>query len=234
LMQFFYTGCLSFLKYDIIDSIKTDRQILIYGDPPWELLFPEYYQKKYLSNQEKDALFSKKRYLHLLMNFGYSYAEAHPTITDALKRSMPFICLPPLAKTAQYSGFSHVEYNDAEELNGLIRDVSASFNDVEFKTSVRNYKKLIMASQMEMAENILFDKALPSDGGIYLRECEQNNALLNEMIQDYIKDKMDFLKDTFRALFLNESLTFDVSSTRYFGKGYVQRIIAHKKSPGRS
>jgi hypothetical protein len=229
LMKFFYFGCLTFLKYEVIDSIQTDREVLIYGDSEWELLFPRYYQKKHLTRQEKDDLLLNKSYLHLLMNFGYSYPEAHPTINDALMRNVPFICHPHLVKTPSYYGFRHVEYNNAEELNLLVGDISAALNNSEFKTSVRNYKELINASQTEMAENIILDKALPADGGVYLRECEENNAVLNEMIQQYIKEKGVFLKETFDAIFLGKPVTFDMSRSRYFNKDYVRKILAHKQ-----
>lgn|GEM_PF-3415876 len=229
LMQFFYSGCLSFLKYEIIDSIQTDRKVLIYGDPPWEQLFPGYYQKKYLSRQEKDKMFSEKRYLHLLMNFGYSYPEAHPTVNDALMRNVPFICHPHLVKTSPYSGFRHIEYNDTAELNSLIGDIGKSLNNAEFKASVRNYKELMRTSQIEMAENILFDKTLPADGGVYMRECEENNGMLNEMIQEHIKERGAFLKATFDTLFLKKHIQFDHTGTKFFGKNYVQKILAQKQ-----
>ncbi|MGO9014976.1 MAG: hypothetical protein ACLQF0_08350 [Dissulfurispiraceae bacterium] len=225
---FFYQSCLSFLKYEVIDSIRTDRKVLLYGDPPWELLFPEYYQKKYLNIQEKDEMFSEQRYLHLLMNISLFYPETHPTVNDALMRKVPFISHPHLVETPPYSGFSHIEYNDAAELNCLIKDINKSLNNVEFKTSVKNYKKVMKTSQTEMAENIMFDKALAADGGSYLRECEPNDALLNEMIQEHIKDKREFLETTFEALFVKGTAAFDVSKSRYFEKQYVQKILVEK------
>ncbi len=229
LIRFFYSGCISFLKYEIIDSIRTDRKVLIYGDPPWEQLFPEYYQKKYLNRQEKDKMFSEKRYLHLLMNFGYSYPEAHPTVNDALMRNVPFICHPHLVKTPPYSGFRHIEYNNAAELNSHIGDIGKSLNNAEFKASVRNYKELMKTSQIEMAENILFDKALPADGGVYMRQCEENNGMLDEMIQEHIKEKGPFLKATFDTIFFKKNIQFDHTRTKFFGKGYVQKILAQKQ-----
>ena len=49
------------------------------------------------------------------------------------------------------------------------------------------------------------------------------------MIGEYIKEKGAFLKGTFEAMFLKKSTAFDASKTKYFEKGYVQKILTAKK-----
>ncbi|MBF0558376.1 MAG: hypothetical protein HQL08_06310 [Nitrospirae bacterium] len=227
LTTFFYNTCFSFLKYDIIDSIKTDRKVLLYGDTNLGKLFPQYYQK-YLEAEEKHELISKEHLLYITMNFNYYYPEVHPAVNDALFLDVPFLCCPALVKTPPYSGFRHIEYGNAGELNCLINEGREKINNPEVKTSIRNFKELMKASLAEMAENIMFDKALPADGGIYLRECEENRAVLDEMIGQYMKEKGEFLKTSFENIFMNKPVQFDPSKTRYYGKDYVQKILAAK------
>ncbi len=226
LLNFFYSECLSFLKYLIIDGIQTDRKVLLYGDEHWRVLFPEYYQK-FLGMDEKDELFSNKHYLHILMNISLTYPEAHPGLSDSLMRAIPFVACSTLVKTPPYSGFRHIEYNNIAELNSLIEDIRSSLSNAEFNKSVRNYKELTKTNLTEVADNIVFNKVLPADGGVYLRECEENTRMLNLMIQEYIKNRGTFLRDSFDSLFLkNKQVTVDPSKSKYFGKKFVQKILS--------
>lgn len=90
-------------------SLDTNRPIEIYGDADWGLLFPKYYQQRYLGSAEKKQLFSKSEYLFLLLNANYTYLESNGVVLDALAENLPFIGLPALVKTKEFEAFSSIE-----------------------------------------------------------------------------------------------------------------------------
>lgn len=223
LFNFLYI-IIQFLKYDIIESIDTVREIEIYGDVGWEKIFPEYY-KKYLNAEEMDELFLKKAHLYLLFNVTFSYLEAGGPIYDAIQRNLPFINIPAMVKTHSFDAFRHIEYSNEQELNYLIENISTVVDNVELKDAKRIYRKVLADNEKMILGRIVLDRNIAANGSVFDAERKEHQLLIDQMTEEYIKQNAELLKETFRVLFLEESIEYDVSKSRYFNKKYVQRIL---------
>lgn len=224
----FFINCISFIKYEVIDSITANRKVEIYGDVQWDHLFPQYYTKKYLNHIEKDELMSNRRGVQLLFNHNYSYLENNPVILGTLKKNMPFITLPALVKTVEFQGFRHLEYNDKNELNQLIENINSVNRNDELKQAIAACRNISMESCDEMGQYLMSDRTLPKDGGSFYRHSLEHKKKFDQMIHDHLKSYEPFIIESFKVLFLGKPTVFDVTQSKFFHRDYVQRIIQFK------
>ncbi|MFA5906371.1 MAG: hypothetical protein WC836_20760, partial [Desulfobacula sp.] len=126
LLRFAYNAS-QFVKYSVIDSIKTDRKIELYGDAGWQTLFPEHYLT-YLDRKGIDKIFSEGRSLNLLMNWQLTWFETSAVIFEALNYRVPFLNHPALVKTEKLKAMSHVEYSSPLDLNLKLKDIRTHLN----------------------------------------------------------------------------------------------------------
>lgn len=111
-----YIDGISLLKYEIIEHLPSDRRVLIFGDPLWGKLFPQYFQNRYLSEDELEEKLKDGKSLYLLMNANFSYREGNPVFQRALNVGVPFVCWPPLVHQPTDEAFRGVEYRSISEL----------------------------------------------------------------------------------------------------------------------
>ncbi|MCK4332438.1 MAG: hypothetical protein KAV40_02540 [Thermoplasmatales archaeon] len=213
-----------FLKYEVIENIDTERRIEVYGDVGWETVFPEYY-KKLLDNEEINELFSQNNHLYLLLNCSYSYLDASGPVYDAIRKNVPFINMPPLVKTSSFEGFRHIEYTNREELNDLIENIREIFDNKELNNSIRLYRNVLESSTNEIERKVLGNGYAQFGQAQFHKLSMDHKVMLDQMIEEYIDRNEPFLRETFRVLFLGESVQYDISKSRYFNRKYVQRIL---------
>lgn len=214
-----------FLKYEIIDSIDTTRKIEIYGDSGWEEIFPEYYQNKYLGNQEMNGLFAEGRHLHLLLNHSITYPDAAGPIQDAMSRNLPFINWPTLVKTKPFKGLRHIEYNNKEKLNYLIDNIRTVIEKRELMDSMEVFRETLVTSTNTIEQQIVLNKKSSADEGVFAKHYKAHKVLLHEMIQEYIEENEPFLRETFRILCLERSIKYNLFRSKYSNRRYVQAIM---------
>lgn len=220
-----YFSMISLIRFEVIDQLKTERGVEIYGDNDWGELFPQYYQKKYLNHQEKDALFSNKQYLYLLFNNSYSYMETNPSVMDAISKTTPFINFSPLAKTPSLSGFANLEYDDVDNLNKRISDVNRYLNHEEFQQSLQYYKSVLHDNEQLVRNNILYNQPFPTGGGLFGFQCRQHQRIIDFLLNDYIQKNYEMLEQCYKMIFLNSGETIELNRSRLFEREYMQKII---------
>ncbi|MFH1148461.1 MAG: hypothetical protein V1736_12250 [Pseudomonadota bacterium] len=212
------------LKYEVIESINTKRDIQLYGDAKWRIIFPEYY-RKYLNSKEIDNIFAQNRHIYLLLNGSLSYLDASGTVYDAIKRNVPFVNMPTLGKTKSYSGFRHIEYSNKAELNFLIDNIKTVWTNEELRDSI-NACRSTLTDNMNFVHNKILSVGNSNAGEIFEQERKAHNVLLVQMVEDYISKNEPFLRETFQVLISGQTAaSYDFSRSKYLNRRYMQRII---------
>ncbi len=224
LLRFAYNAS-QFIKYIVIDSIRTDREFEIYGDIGWQAIFPEYY-RTYLDRPEMDKVLSSGRTLNLLMNWQFSWLETSAVVFEALTYRVPFLNHPALMKTEQLSGLSGVEYNNARELNAKLNNIKDYIDD-ELIRSV-GYLNSLFNDNMEYMVSGIYSNAGEFTNRI-VNEMQMHDELLQEKINTYIMENSSFLRYSFKSLFV-ESVQFDLSQSEYFSRPFMQRLLNYAQN----
>jgi hypothetical protein len=226
LLRFVYTIS-QFIKYDVIDNIQTDRQIKLYGDAGWKEVFPEYYVN-FLQRNEIDNLLSNGKSLNLLMNWQLTWFETSAVIFEAIHYRVPFLNHPALVKTKKLQGMSFIEYHNGVDLNKKLSNIKPYLND-KLTASV-NYLNGICNGNMDYIVHKLHHK---DSGSIvnneFVEEYQKHDKLLQQKINTYINQNDLFLRNSFKALFI-EPVQYDLKQSKYYPKPFMQRILhfAHK------
>ena len=221
LHTFFYT-VVQLLKYEVIEAIDTPRNIEIYGDRGWKILFPEYYRGM-LNQREIEDKLSMNRYLCLLLNSSLTYFQASAPVYDAAALNVPFINMAALCKSNALQGLEKIEYSNNRELNALISDTSFLKNS-DFRDSLKKYKRALIEST-EFMHNKIIDFKYDGCNTFYHKELLEHDKLLDEMVFSYIDEKESFLRDCFDILFLGKSIDYDITKSLYFNRNYSLRIM---------
>ncbi len=212
---------MSVLKYEVLEQLSTDREVILYGDEMWGKLFPQYYQNEYLSDDQRTTLLKSRDYLYLQFNSVLSYPESHPVVSYAITSSVPFIGFPAVVKTPELQGFHAVEYSNTSDLNRLIADVNSTFQQPELIGAMNSY-----VDRMSMC-NALFCQALKTNNqqltANYTNYCREHRAILESKIEDYIRINSDKL-DSFLRYLAGES-TFEINQSRFYKRNYIQNIL---------
>ena len=219
LFRFAYGIC-QFVKYDVIDSIKTDRQIRIYGDEGWKEIFPEYYHH-FLDREEIDTLFSRKRSLNLLMNWQLTWFETSAVIFEALNYRVPFLNHPALVKTPGLQHLAQIEYVNAEQLNQKIENINAYITP-ELIGSVNHLNRVCNANMDNIVSAVVRNNTSAHDD--FTLEYQAHDRLLQERINTYIDKNEEFLRFSFKSLFF-ESVQYDMRQSDYFPRLFMQRLL---------
>ncbi|WP_236069835.1 hypothetical protein [Prochlorococcus marinus] len=117
----FYNAA-QWMKYKIIENIKTSRVIEVYGDVGWRNICDKYY-KGCLTAEQVDEAYENNNVLILLLNFGFTYLDHSGPMYDMIAKKTYWINVPPIVKTKELSGLENIEYTSYDRLNILIDDV---------------------------------------------------------------------------------------------------------------
>ncbi|TRZ48149.1 hypothetical protein D4S03_10325 [bacterium] len=214
----------NFLKYEVIDSIKTERHIHIYGDQLWEKLFPQYF-KGFLNEQEITEKHRKNKELYLLLNNNFNYLESGGPIFDAIASGVPFISWEAVVKTRPFDGFKYIEYRNATELNRRITDAKANMANAELQNSIRYFKEILKNGEEDIANVFFSNKKISGDSGEYLKNCQEHQVLLDDKIFQYINENKEKLMEDIRVLFMNEHRDVNYKNSVYWDREYFQQLI---------
>lgn len=223
----FYTTA-QFLKYVVLDSIKTKRKINIYGDDGWGQVFPEYFQKKHLSQNEINELLSQKKYLMLMANHGVHYLNSAAPIYNLAEKNLPFINYSPLVKTEEFSGFSHLEYRNAGELNSLIENINNVAERDDVKKSLDNYVEAFNSSSLAVARDIMLDESFDSDKVTYCRLRKIHEIELERQIKEYINVNELFLRECIDVFLLGKPLKRGITvHEKYASRPFFRKLLSY-------
>jgi len=214
-----------FLKYEVIESLKTVRDIKIYGDSNWGILFPEYYQNKFLNKIEIQNLYRNNDKLLLCFNHGVNYLEASGPVVDSISKKIPFFNFPLVVKSENFKGFEEIEYNNIEELNMKINAAGSIYKKLSLKNSIEEYRKIMQSSEKEISDYVFNKAEFPSDGGIYYKDYLEHEKLLKDEINVYISQNKAFLQKCIDILLANQQHNVNINQTRFYERKYLKNIL---------
>lgn len=220
--RLFY-GIVQFLKFEIIESLETQRGIEIYGDSGWGVVFSKYFKNKYLDSREVEELLQENRYLHLILNPAITYLDASIAIYEATKRGTPFINYPALVKTPELQGLRHIEYRNARELNWLVENIRDLVSNHELKESVQTYRNALDENTTEILRRLKGESR--HDENLFEKLRRDHNAVLDRMVEEYSVVHEEFIQTAFQALCLGRPVQYDFSKSEYYNRRYVQEIL---------
>lgn len=186
LHQYYYMG-VNYLKYKVINSIKTDRRVELYGDIGWKEIAPQYYCGC-LMNDDIKKLYEKGNQLFLLVNASISHLDASAPVYDMVRWAVPWINMKPLVELFSFEN----EYNtDATEFNYMINNAhKLDFNMGEYAN--------ILADSADDIINIVNGK---KSNNVFASHMDRQKEKLNTLLDDYIPLRKPFLNYMFRELF---------------------------------
>ncbi len=216
-----------FVKYDVIDSIDSERRIELYGDQGWNHVFPELY-KTYLDRKSIDELIARKESLYLLMNIQTTWLESSAAVFEAINYQLPFINHPALVKSQELSGLSNLEYRNSTELNDRINDIN-SYTNEEAISSIRFLNDISNDCMSAIGQAVNKNELYRSENNNYGVQLNIHDGLLSQKIHQYIDKNEHFLRYTFKSLF-KESVKLNVEKSEYFPKEYMQRLLHYAQT----
>lgn len=198
LLHQFYFTIAQYFKHRIVRQIKTNRKVHVYGDIGWQQVCPDLYRGS-LDNGNIDKLFAENNHLYLLFNFSLSYLDASAPVYDMIRRGVPFINVPPIAKTPELEGLSKIEYTDATGMNNLLNDYNSIIDDPALKSSLARYRELLMSSTNRIEATIL--NSYNEFPNIYTMSLDDHNIKIKDTIINYLSKNEAMIRESFRALF---------------------------------
>jgi hypothetical protein len=230
LQRFVYT-ITQLMKYDVIDSIQSERKIDLFGDSGWQHIFPEHY-KRFLERKEIDQIVSEKRSLLLLFNWQTSWLESSAIIYEAMNYRIPFINHPPLVKTKILSALGNLEYQNPDELNQRIENIKP-FLSSHVEAALNELNSLFKNNLDGMTDRILNRTTSDTSQDRFCDQLQKHDELLDQKVIAFIDTNEAMLRKTFKNLFL-ESIQYDISQSPYFEKEYFQRLLRFARQQAQS
>ncbi len=219
-----YVAGMSFFKLETLWELKTRRRLCIYGDQDWGTVFPEYYQGRYLNEQEKDGVFAEARHLYLLLNENFSYLECHPVIQDAVCRNVPFLTFPPIVRLPEFDGMRHMEYVRGDELSVKVEGINDRLHLPEFRQAIQSLKTMWDTCRRELVGGIMGRGGLSGQ-----REFDswrqRHESVFQPLLQDYRRKHEQDIRRSYEVLFEGSTTSFQSEQSRYFDRPYLQAIL---------
>ncbi|MCP4022092.1 MAG: hypothetical protein GY729_09645 [Desulfobacteraceae bacterium] len=211
------------LKFEIIEGLKTDRKIEIYGDTYWQHLFPEYYKGWLKKREEIDDLFAKKNCLHLLLNWAPTIFTSNPHLYGAINRKNPFVCYAPLVKTEKYKGFAHIEYDNVNRVNHLVNNIKQVFKNPELLEAIKNHQQLMKTSS-QFFENSIIEKEDKGPEERFQKNCHEHKKALDHKIYGFLDGNDVQIRQIYQNLF-KEAIPINLANSKFIDRDYIQRIL---------
>jgi hypothetical protein len=221
----FYLHVISFLKYETIESLRTDREVLLFGDPGWSELFPDRFQGRFVSDREYVEMIQSDQYLALHLNANYSYLENNPVVQRALRFGSPFLGYPAVVCTPRWEGFRAIEYRNAIELRDKIDLANECFQNPKFLESRQMHMSLIKKSVDENLDDFLTqgDTGLHHENS-FLQESRNHQRLFTENYHRYLSKNIEQLKVDLHTFFFSKVPPFQMESSRFSQRSYVKKL----------
>ncbi len=124
----------SLLKIDLIDRLRTDRKIHLYGDDDWKIFFPQHYRGMAGQNDLKRML-DGGSFIQLLLNTNYSYYENNPMYAKVFSANNPYLGFCTVLEDPELAGLRTLEFRSSEELNVKLEKVPSLASSAAYQAS---------------------------------------------------------------------------------------------------
>jgi len=176
-------------KFEIVKNLNTDRTIEVYGDVGWKNVCPQYYMGS-LNNAQIEELFAQDNILYLMLNFSYSYLDASGPVYDMIRRNVPWINVPPMARTKIFGKLKFIEYTNYDELNELVTDVRSAYRKA--LSGIRAYDYVLQCSADEVVRVLAGENNYKSE--VFNNHLREHEWETNKNIDDYMNEREPFLR----------------------------------------
>ena len=224
LLEVWYSAS-QFLKYEVVESLDTSRKVQIFGDEGWAVLFPQYYEHRYLNPQQIAELNQRKDILYLLLNNNVSYLEASGSVFDCICRGLPFINFPATFKTRELKDLENIEYDDRSRLNYLVDAAAMIYRNPELQAAITNVNRIYMASEKSVVDALIAPPRTTGHVGPFERAVEEHKKLLDAAVDDYVAKNGGKIITALK-MFYDPSFKYEIDGSRYSGRKYLRALAA--------
>lgn len=226
LISVFYTS-IQILKFEVIENLKTEHLIEIYGDNGWGKVFPQYFQNAYLDQKAKDDMLRSKKYMVLIPpSFAVNLLFRELTILDAISNGVPFLYMSSQAKLAGFEAMDAVEYSSNKDLNSKIDRIDKIYQNQELLNTLEKYRRLIVDHSIDFTDHLFSIETADHLYRGYDPYLDQVDADLDKSIKSFIDKNEIFLRNCFNVLLKGDRVNFDLARARFAGRSYVKKISA--------
>ncbi|MBF0493471.1 MAG: hypothetical protein HQM15_11930 [Deltaproteobacteria bacterium] len=219
-----YMGVLSLLKYEVISGIETTHKVLLFGDTAWEKLFPQYYQNRFLNEEEQKEKLQNGKSIYILFNQNYSYFENNPVFLRAINYAAPYLTFPAAATLQELSGLRHLEYSNPQEFNSKLKNIGSLCKDPEYQSSLQKIKSYLKSCHNDFVNQVENPEIKIS---LYDQLCNENEQIFQQKLEGYIKNNFYRISQCMDELMKKNPKEFQLNQYSYFHKSYTQNLLTH-------
>lgn len=224
MISILHLNVMSLLKLEVLHGIRSDREILLFGDEGWKIACPEYYQGRYLPREEMRAMLGQGHSLRLLMNQNFSCFENNPVHMDAIRHGDHFLCFPSLANVAEFKSLKNLEYQNLDELNTKLEQVNPIHDDPHVSLALQSVWKDYRISLRESYDFVMADTEKTLDG-TFMKRHRESMAEFQHRLAGYFRSETPRMKILVEYLFGQKSFPIPLEQCRFYQRDYVQRIL---------
>lgn len=215
----------SILKFEIIDQIKTNREICLYGEDDWGLFFPQYY--KGLSDQNKlKEILSQNSYLQILMNSNYSYYENNPMFLKLLNANNPYLGFCSVITDDDLQGLRLLEYSNIDELNSKIENINTLSHAAEFQSSKKILGKKINNSIDDFYDHLLNSNNPERKDLLFERIVDEKRLNSEKTILEFIKNNQSRLEECLDRIKSEDFNNLNPEYSPLMNRPYFQKLMS--------
>ncbi|QQR81158.1 MAG: hypothetical protein IPJ69_03185 [Deltaproteobacteria bacterium] len=221
-----YYQTYSFLKLEIIESIKTEKKIYLFGDEGWNHFFPNYYQRALTSDESRDltTIQLDEPFLFLLMNSNFSYYENNPMMIRILNGGFPYLNISSVIRDSSIMGLAELEYTSTKELNLKINNIKEYIQKEDYQTALNNFSKSNNLCVKEFMNDALHG-SMQTKNIFFESIIQQYNDIFLEQIISYLNNNGGRVQECFTKLLNREYLAYDIMSSDYCNRQFMKKII---------
>lgn len=229
LLSQLHLNCLSLMKMEVLEGIKTDRRVMLYGDEGWDVVCPDKFMKHYLPSPDADQMMKSGGFVRLLVNQNFSWLENNPVHFDSIRKGHYFLCFPSLSRGEEFRAMESLEYKNLDELNRKINEVLVLYAQKALQNSRDAVLTNIKKSMDETRDFILSPGGKAVLQGTFWQQHERHRQDFKKMLDDYIRSRPRCLKELVDYLFLGKNFPLKPEECGFYGREYVQRLWHHRK-----
>ncbi len=224
----FHICVMSLLKMEILSKLQTSHKIRLYGDEGWNVVCPEHFQNKYLPNKECYELMATGKYLRLLFNQNFSYAENNPVHIEAIRNGHPFLCYPSLAATEEFAPLQGLEYKNLTELSQKIEDAPKLLRSEKINSAFSAVANTYNTSLTELFDFLIKPKKDLVFHGHFYAQHQAHKKIFSTSLTDFFKNKPKHFDALVAHIFENKPFAIPPSECRYADRGYIKNLLHYQ------
>ena len=226
-----FYSLMNLLKYEVIEHLAPKRRVILHGDQGWEHVFPELY-RGLLDGDGVEEVLARENILYLLMNHTVSYWDASGPLYDALKRNLPFLNFPCIARPQRFDVLENLEYGDVQTLDQRLDNLPGIFDDPAMGQALSDLRGELALNTRILNLEIMEYDVDKADRNILSETDAANQALLEAQVSEFLAGNRDRIHTLYRVLILGEPVNYQVGESAYAQRNYIKTMNALASGQG--